>query len=580
MMLRRSPLRASLLAGLMAGTLALASVAACAPFPIAPAGAPESPGARITVRPMIHAYGVKSTDVAAFTAADVTKLTVALFAVASDATVTPTTPITETPVMARANGATVPTPVSVDLAPGQFDAPLTFNNLPFDTYYRIRVTAYRTVNGQDQVISTSDAGSYTDVRVTRDTATLQNTYPLKVQLAHRALSARMMSGPVALNPASPVGDREAPAIAYNPDMQQYLLVWVDRRFASREVYAQRLAANGTALGGEILLSKASGQAAIGDQDQPSVSYNRATGNYMVTWRDFRDLMAPGVYGQIVTGAGTPAELSGTNFVVAGSSLVARNHPTVTANTASPLGTASPYMVAWSDANGALLGRLFGASGVAGGAEFALSVTTTGLKATPALGFDPTANQYMAAFSAAAGSGVTAGVFAQRLGHDGQRAGEAVRLSTGDHAMPALAFNPAQSSCLVAWEDQASNTIQAQLVVGGAPVLGAPITLSEAGNAAALPAVAFNSTSGEYLVAWSDGRNSDKALYARRLTADGTPVGAPFAMIAGTYVTSRPAIAYNPTHNEAYLAWPQAPSLNLLGLAPNDIFGQRLDYFAQ
>jgi hypothetical protein len=578
-MSRRSPARSSLLAGLLTGMVALASVPACAPFPIAPAAAPARLGARITVQPTIQAYGVKSTDVAAFTAADVTRLTVALYTVASDASVTPTTPLTETPVMARVGGASVATPVSVDLAPGQFDAPLTFNNLPFDTYYRVRVTAYRTVGGQDQVISTADAGSYTDVRVTRDTTTLHNTYPLKVQLAHRTLSARMVSSPAALNPVSPQGDRSAPAIAYNPTLQQYLLVWVDQRFASTEIYAQRLDMFGAPVSGELLLSNSGGSAAAGDQLQPSVSYSPATGNYVVTWRDQRNTGGAAIYGQVVTGGGTPAALSGTNFMVAGGGLVARNQPTVAANTASPLGAAAPYLAAWSDANGALLGRLLGASGPTAAPEFALSLTATGLKASPALGFDPTANRYVAAFRAATGGGVDGGVFAQPISADGQPVGAAVRLSTGDHVAPALAVDPAQGACLVAWADQATNTVQAQRLVGGVSAAGAALTLSDAGAAAALPAVAFNSTTGEYLVAWADAR-SDQGLYARRLTADGTPIGAPFAMVSGTRATARPAIAYNPTANQAFLAWLQAPGLELLGLGSSDIHGQRLDYFAR
>ena len=92
-----------------------------------------------------------------------------------------------------------------------------------------------------------------------------------------------------------------PAIAYNSDDDEYLVVWQGLTASSKwDIYGQRLSADGTLLGGTLIISSAADTHA-----SPDAIYSAATAEYLVVWRDHRSGEQWDICGQRVSGTGTP-----------------------------------------------------------------------------------------------------------------------------------------------------------------------------------------------------------------------------------------------------------------------------------
>ena len=69
---------------------------------------------------------------------------------------------------------------------------------------------------------------------------------------------------------------------------QYLVVWVDDRKSatpSFDIYGQRVSASGSRLGPDF---RVSGRNATSDERDPAVAYNPDAGEYLVVWGDGRN----------------------------------------------------------------------------------------------------------------------------------------------------------------------------------------------------------------------------------------------------------------------------------------------------
>ena len=112
-------------------------------------------------------------------------------------------------------------------------------------------------------------------------------------------------------------DAQFPDIAYNSTSDEYLVVWHgDRVVGEREIYGQRVDADGTLLGGAFRISDAGvDDDTLRDAQNPAVAYNATTdefdpaaahnpdtGEYLVVWQDYRNLghRSTDIYGQRVS----------------------------------------------------------------------------------------------------------------------------------------------------------------------------------------------------------------------------------------------------------------------------------------
>jgi hypothetical protein len=154
----------------------------------------------------------------------------------------------------------------------------------------------------------------------------------------------------------------------------------------------------------------------------------------------------------------------------------------------------------------------------------------------------------------------------------------------DDLDPAVAWNATNNQYLVVWQDARDaatrgDDIYGQRLSGTGAALGSNFRISGAWATERdwSPAVVWNQTSNEYLVAWQDDRNyaADKGfdIYGQRISAAGVPVGSNFRVTdllhSGSYA---PALAWNQTNNEYLVVWHDGRSY---ASRFNDIYGQRV-----
>ncbi|MEZ4556352.1 MAG: hypothetical protein R2854_07880, partial [Caldilineaceae bacterium] len=72
-------------------------------------------------------------------------------------------------------------------------------------------------------------------------------------------------------------DQLWPAVAYNPQHREYLVVWQNNWSGNRDIYAQRVDAQGD------LLSWFAVTTGTHDRAQPAVAYDPVNQRYLVTW---------------------------------------------------------------------------------------------------------------------------------------------------------------------------------------------------------------------------------------------------------------------------------------------------------
>ena len=149
-------------------------------------------------------------------------------------------------------------------------------------------------------------------RIVVDGAALARAaYPVTVDPEIGANDFRISEQGVDGDPAFAAND---PAVAYNPDLDEYLVVWSgdDSALADDEleIYGQRIAAaSGVLVGGRIRISAMGpdGDPAY-DASRPAVAYNPLAGEYLVVWQGDDD--APPlvddeteIFGRRISGAG-------------------------------------------------------------------------------------------------------------------------------------------------------------------------------------------------------------------------------------------------------------------------------------
>jgi hypothetical protein len=129
----------------------------------------------------------------------------------------------------------------------------------------------------------------------------------------------------------------------------------------------------------------------------------------------------------------------------------------------------------------------------------------------------------------------------------------------DQIEPAAAYNTSAGEYLVVWEDHhwgygANWDIYGRRVAADGTPLGDKLGISwdtwgPADNQRLAPDVAYNSTNNEYLVVLEYAYSaSDHDILARRVAANGTPIGSDVAIAGTSPSQTRPAVAYVPATN--------------------------------
>ena len=350
-------------------------------------------------------------------------------------------------------------------------------------------------------------------------------------------------------------DAFKPAVAYNPDLNQYLVVWegdddtgtlVDNDF---EIHGQLLQANGSEIGDDFLISYMGNYSNLPPYSaySPAVAYNPAQDQYLVVWEGQEKLLINGqpadeyeIFGRLIEADGTLkiSKLRISDLGPDGDPYYWAENPAVIYNP-----TANQYLVLWNgdDDTGNLVqgkkeiyGQLLDASGGEIGAEF--RVSTTG-------------------------------------------ADNDVILDSTD---PAGTYNPDSNQFLVVWqrdhssvgneEEDDEHEIYGQLLQADGTEIGNDFRISDMGPDgveqfdAEYPAVTYNAVTGQYLVVWDGDDNGGDLLedhqeiFGQLLEANGQETGENDFRITYTgpdsdpdFDTVLPAVAYNPVSNHFFVA---------------------------
>lgn len=370
-------------------------------------------------------------------------------------------------------------------------------------------------------------------------------------------------------------DQSAPAMAYNPLADEYLVVWVDNRNnvpdgSGEDLYGQLVSGAGALVERAFPISTAPYA-----QESPSVAYNSADNEYLVVWTD-RRYTSPAdadIYGRRVSDTG---ELLGSPFPIYDSlSPSTQRNPKVAYNSAD-----NEYLVVWEDGRNPIFsgmdiyGRRVSSTGALLGSDFPV-VTASGKQERPALAYNPVANEYLVVWGGK-------DVYGQRVSNTGALEGSQIPISTAvnDQREPDIVYNPLDDEYLVVWEDwrdfdTTGLNIYGQRVTGLGELEGDnfPISANSAGGQ--VPAAAYSSAAREYLVIWRDSRNLDTSgpdIYGQGLSSDGELRGDSFAICTAAGDQWQPALAYNSRTNEYLAAWRDDRHA---ATSSGDIYGQRL-----
>ena len=147
----------------------------------------------------------------------------------------------------------------------------------------------------------------------------------------------------------------------------------------------------------------------------------------------------------------------------------------------------------------------------------------------------------------------------------------------DALNPAVAYNSTDNAFLVVWAGD--NLIDGAFEIYGQRLdattgnnQGTAFRISDVDKSGA-PVAAYNSTDNEFLVVWTGDDNGDGTfeLFGQRLNAaTGERIGGPFEIADAA---AHPALAYNSDQNEYFVVWRGEDDLHPRAA---EIFGQRLD----
>jgi RHS repeat-associated protein len=347
------------------------------------------------------------------------------------------------------------------------------------------------------------------------------------------------------------GDQERPEVAYNPDDDEYLVVWHDYRngVSNPDVYAQRVSGEGVLAGENITVTNAAYR-----QLNPEVAYATGGDVYLVAWRHY-----PGasnyyydVYGQIISRTGEL--ISGTVPIADDSGSADRETPKdIVYNS-----TSDQFLVLWQDLGTGLWniwGRHVSPTGTMG-SEIQITSLNNKHEWRAAGAYDADDDQYLVVWNYRDTPGSPDDVRGRRMTGGGTvTTTETIYVATGtaDQQYPDVVYLAEAGRYAVVWEDPRGDDfdIYGQLVSPAGTLDGGNyLVRGETGDeriprlALAGPAAGTGQGAGGALVAWyrDNGEDGGDDLYGRWLGSDGQPAGEGFAILEADDDQQWPVVA--------------------------------------
>ncbi|MBM3133945.1 MAG: hypothetical protein FJZ89_01370 [Chloroflexi bacterium] len=369
-----------------------------------------------------------------------------------------------------------------------------------------------------------------------------------------ALLAPLLAGLAAVSAGGPIGgmflirdeavDTKDPAVAYNSQRQEYLVVFWNDRPGCDDIRAERVSKDGKLLGGVWVA-----YGCPADRRYPDVAYNSQANEYLVVWQeddiDIRGqrVSATGglVGGMLIIATGTVGSIFCTSPAVAYAS------------------TENKYLVVSelrdTTAGYGIWAQALNSDGSVWGSGFSIVPQSVGYKLDSDLAYNYLRNEFLV---------VWAQDFINKSNIRGQRVkmlggaaplGSAFWISPWDpneDLHPAVAAVPRfpDGQYLVAWEYRFSATdhdIWAQRVAGEGTLEGSVIGVYSSPQYDMSPAVAGSESNQQYLLVWT--RPSDPPfafhhIYGRAISTGGALLGQT-TWVGGGFSSDYAAVAAGP-----------------------------------
>jgi hypothetical protein len=298
------------------------------------------------------------------------------------------------------------------------------------------------------------------------------------------------------------------------------------------------------------------------QGVPDVTYNPAWDQFLVIWEDTRDTGYSSVYAQFVNSNGT---LAGGNFPIAIGEPAPSWHilglPKLAYNSA-----ADRYLVVGLDESyGAfeIYGQQVNANGSLFGSKIAIPHTATLWESYPDIAYNSLANQFLVVYRAYIDDGTDYpphNIYGAFVNANGTFAGPAFPISPTWYAhsgrYPVVAYGATNNHYLVVWDKD--DIIYGRFVNVGGLMEGDEFAITALDYYEQPETdIAYAPTLNEFLVVWV--HNSD--IYGRLVRADQTFVGPEFQIAsAGAWDDLRsPAVSFDPSSNQFLVAWSNSDS---------------------
>lgn len=214
-----------------------------------------------------------------------------------------------------------------------------------------------------------------------------------------------------------------------------------------------------------------------------------------------------------------------------------------------------------------------------GVEFGVA-TTNYSEGNPDLAYHPGAGEYLVVSEFKFGA-TDHDIKAQRIAEDGNLIDSAINITAlgNFEGNPCIVYNPATQEYLVAWEHREGmdefthNDIHARRLAANGSPLGSPITVANGSLDESAPAVACTNA-GQFLVVWQakQAGSGEYDIHGQLLASDGTTVGSELNISTWEYDQLKPRVACNTAADEFLVVWED----HHWGFGADwDIYGQRL-----
>jgi hypothetical protein len=398
---------------------------------------------------------------------------------------------------------------------------------------------------------------------------------------------------------NPNFDGLAPALAYNPQANQYLAVWEGDEVTDEEteIYGRLLSAASTPIGPEFRISQVGPDGATNfDAFRPAVAYGSRTNEYLVVWHGNADADNQfEIYGQRVSANGV--EVGPNDFRISdagpdGRGAFDASRPSIAYGSQN-----DEFLVAWYgdelvDNEFEIYGQRVRSAGTeVGPNDFRISDAGPDGDSNfdafkPVVAYNPNANEYMVVWYGDDAVADELEIYGQRVSATGAEAGpNDFRISdlgpsgntTFAAQRPAIAYNPQALEYLVVWDgddntspliDNETEVYGQRLADAGAEVGPNDFRISDAGPDgdsrfdAVRPVVAAGQGN-EYFVVWyaNETPRNQFEVYGQRVSTAGAPIGENDFIISklggggsAALDAQFPALAYGAGTNEYLAVW--------------------------